>query len=187
MGRGKSILEANAATIAALKEILGMNDAVPGYTAEQIDAFIPCVTIKDSGSFTHTGDTVETTVLTKTLPGSVLGLFGAIEIICLAARSVFVNITDLNIYINNKRIMGAAFAAGSKSLSTHSFIQNLGSLTSQVGKALGGTGASFGSTSTAEVSTTIDTSADMTLTVKIKHTAGTDSAALRGIFIKLWK
>jgi len=162
-------------------------DTVLSYSRSEVNALIPCVTIKDAGSFTHTGDTVETTVLTKTLPGGVLGLFGAIEIICLASRSVFVNVTSLNIYINNQKIMGAAFAAGGKSISTHSFIQNLNSLTSQVGKALGGTGASFGSTSTVEVATTINTVPDMTIDFKIQHTVGTDSATLRGALIKLWK
>jgi len=157
------------------------------YTKAEVAALIPVTVISDSGSYSHTGSTTETTVLTKTLPASKLGLFGAIEIISLASRSVFVNITDLAIYINDQKIMGATFAAGAKSISTHSFIQNLNSLTSQVGKALGSTGASFGSTSTVEVATTIDTSADMTLTVKIKHTEGTDSAALRGILIRLWK
>lgn len=172
---------------AALKTSLGIANPVLAYSKADIDALIPCVTIKDAGSFPHTGDTVETTVLTKTLPGGVLGLYGAIEIVCLASRSVFVNVTELNIYINNQKIMAATFAAGAKSLSTHSFIQNLGSLTSQVGKALGGTGAAFGSTSTVEVATTIDTGPDMTIDFKIKHTAGTDIAALRGTLIKLWK
>lgn len=171
----------------ALKESLGVNNPVLGYAKTQLDPLIPCITIKDAGSFSHTGNTVETTVLTKTLPGGVLGLFGAIEIICLVSRSVFVNVTDLNIYINNQKIMGAPIAAGNKSLSTHLFLQNANSLTAQVGKPLGTTGATFGSTSTVVVEATINTVEDMTIDFKIKHTVGTDSAALRGTLIKLWK
>lgn len=158
------------------------------YTKAQVDSINRrVIAIMDGRTYSHTGNTTKTVIFTGTLPGGVMGANGSMYITALFAANNTANSKNIEVQINGVPIGSTAVGASGQSNKATWWLINQNSTTSQKGGPLGTTGASFGSTSTAVVSTSINTDAPMTFTISYQLTVGTDTGYMYGIMVEIIK
>lgn len=145
------------------------------------------IAVMDGRTYSHTGNTTKTVIFTRTLPGGVMGANGSLYITALFAANNTANSKNIEVQINGVPIGSTAVGTSGQSNKATWWLINQDSVTVQRGGALGTTGASFGSTSTAVVNTTINTAATMTITVSYQLTVGTDTGYMYGIMVEMIK
>lgn len=147
---------------------------------------LPRVLAQSAVVATKTGDTVETTLATITIPGGALGATGRIRVSTI--WTITNNANAKNIRVRLGGIGGTAFqnvpisTAATAAFETH--IANRGAVASQVGWAFG---CRFDQvfTSFTPVTGSLNTAIDQDLVITAQLAVGTDSATLEAYMVEI--
>lgn len=134
------------------------------------------VVAKSAVAVSHTGDTAKTTVATVTLPGGLVGLNGSVEIITLWSNTGNANNKTVRIELGSTAYMAMVLTTNIGAQGWTS-IRAVNSQSSQKGHGPGTT-TQFGTTGNAMVTSSLDLSADQTLTFSVQLASAGDTAAL---------
>lgn len=139
-----------------------------------------------SGSaVSHTGDLVETTLATYTMPGGTMGLSSAIRIVSLWSYTNSVNTKTCRVKFGGTNFFSTN-PTTSASIHYATIIRNRGSLSSQVGFA-STAGGSFQNTTAAVTTSTVDTSANVDITFTALLTNTGETITLEGYTIEVMR
>ncbi len=135
----------------------------------------------------HTGDTAEAVLATVPIPAGAMGEYGRIEVEALFSHSSNANAKIPRIKFGGATI-GWGFSVGANSASSKfgNSIQNRGSLASQVSMGSASLGPYSPGSSAAVVTTTVDTSQNVNLTITGQLAVATDSIALESYQVVLF-
>lgn len=158
------------------------------YTKAQIDAlFVGRVkkVLVDNTQHSNTGNTTENTVLTGTIPANSIGINGSFHITMLISTlNNNANAKSVRVKFNGTQVC-AGVTVSTLTYQTYSILRNRNSASAQV--ALNPTSAACGGfatgTGNAPSTFTINTAADITVTVTIQNGTGSDTVSLEAIEI----
>ena len=129
-----------------------------------------------------TGTTVETTLVTITIPAGLIGSNGKVKLYPLWSTTNNANTKTLRVKFPFGTIY-TAIASSTVHVSGLVIIRNLGS--ESVQRVSSGMLAGLGGTTSSIASTTVDTSAATTITITGQLAVGTDTLTLEGLFIEV--
>lgn len=129
-----------------------------------------------------TGTTNETTLATITLPGGAMGINGGVRIHTLWSMTNNANNKTQKVKFGGTSILFYTLTsvAGNQTLTIY---RNRGAANSQVGLANSSTG--IGNTSSAPTTSSIDTSADVTILITGQLATGTDTLTLEAYSVEV--
>ncbi|HRK63829.1 MAG TPA: DUF2793 domain-containing protein [Terricaulis sp.] len=134
-------------------------------------------------SASHTGSTSETTLASIILPGGALGPHGALRISSQWSHTNSANNKTLRYRLGGSVLMAPVLTASASSVHQRS-IQNRGVTNAQVTHGSGFPN-SFGGTTNAVVTTSVDTTVDQTLTITGQLATGGESVVLESYLIEV--
>lgn len=135
-----------------------------------------------AASATLTGSTAETLAYSLTIPGGLIGPDGVLQVIPLVSLTNNANTKTVTVKLDTTTVFTVTGLASSSGAQQVVLVRNVGS--EAVQRTLSG-GSSGVGTSTSLLSTTVDTSADVTLNVYIKLSNAADSIALEDCLVFL--
>jgi hypothetical protein len=134
-------------------------------------------------ALSHTGNTTETTVYTGTIPANSIGANGSLDFFLLASATNNANAKTIRFKLNGTTVL-LYNAASLSSGAGRARIANRNSLSAQVGMPNSSTAAWGLTGSSAGVSTfSINTGADITLTVTIQNAVAGDTTAVEAFHV----
>jgi len=171
-------------------------DPTPIYTAEEVDALLKSIPmqrvwpIDDDASglpASTTGNTTENTVLTFTIAADKIGTNTAFHIISLISATNNANAKTVRVKFNGTTVFSVD-VSGCATINPYAILRNRNSKTAQISGNTTATSVhgGFGNKSGTAVTTyTVDTSADITVTVTLQNGVGTDTIAMEDFRILL--
>ena len=129
-----------------------------------------------------TGTTVETTLVTITIPAGLIGSNGKVKLYPLWSTTNNANTKTLRVKFPYNTVYTAP-ASNTVHVSGLVIIRNLGS--ESVQRVSSGILAGLGGTTTSIAQTTINTSAATTITITGQLAVGTDTMTLEGLFVEI--
>ena len=129
-----------------------------------------------------TGTTVETTLVTITIPAGLIGSKGKVKLYPLWSTTNNANTKTLRVKFPSNTVYTAA-ASNIVHVAGLVIIRNLGS--ESVQRVSSGILAGLGGTTSSIAQTTINTSAATTLTITGQLAVGTDTMTLEGLFVEI--
>lgn len=135
----------------------------------------------------HTGNTTETTLAQVTIPAGSMGANGRLRITTIWSMTNSANNKTMRVRFNHATTGAAFMNQAQTTQATNRFqceIINRNSQSSQLGGHAGGTGG-WGVTTTAAITSTVDTSVDTTLYITAQLALGSETLTLESYLVEL--
>lgn len=143
----------------------------------------PVQIFQSAVAVSHTGDTNETTLATITIPAGAMGANGSVEIICNWTYTSSANAKRLRIRFGGTALFDSS-PTNTSTFRSFTIIANRNSASSQVGSAA--SHGVFGSVASASVTSAIDTTAAVDITITATHSLASEIIRLESYIVKLY-
>lgn len=130
-----------------------------------------------------TGTTTETSAKSTTVPGGSLGANGVLMITCNCSHTNNANVKTIRVKYGGTTFLSIP-AANQARTHLRATIQNLNATNSQIGGTNAGNASTFGQSTSAQVTGSVDTTADQTVEVTAELATGTDTVTVHNLIVE---
>jgi len=144
-------------------------------------AGVPYSVAQSAVAVSTTGDTTENTLATITIPGGAMGANGVVRITSVFSYTTSANVKTLKVKFGGTAYQSTTVTA-TASVRYQSQIQNRNSVSSQVG---GHTAGLFSTSTIAPVTSSVDTSSDVTILITGQNGLSSETITLESYLVEV--